>query len=343
MVLAISSDHPVNYKVKRKIPMKKYPLVSILIPLYNSEKYIAETIETCLNESYENIEIIIVDDGSTDNGLEVAKKYETRYGNIKVFTQKNSGAPAARNFAFEKSRGDYIQYLDADDLMSENKIASQMELVEKHGDTHIYSSRFIHFYNSIDDGAYIPKIVDKSYDSGLAWLIASWSGGGFGTVMNWLTPRHLIEKAGLWNENLAKNQDGEFFCRVLLNVRRVIYAEDTIVYYRITGTHSVASQITEKAIESVLYTYGLYEQHTQTIQNPKLTKALAYNYLLFMSEYYPGFPSFMKEAELSIFRLGFNYYTLEIPGKLSVLSKVIGSKNIIRLRHMVRKMSGKEK
>ena len=68
------------------------PKVSILIPLYNSEEYVAETIDSCLNQTYENIEIIIVDDGSTDSSLEIAKKYEKKYKHIKVETQNNSGA-----------------------------------------------------------------------------------------------------------------------------------------------------------------------------------------------------------------------------------------------------------
>ena len=102
------------------------PKVSILIPLYNSENYIEETIQSCLNQTYENIEIIIVDDGSTDKSLQIAKSFES--GKLKVYSQPNSGACKARNLAFEKSIGDYIQYLDADDLLSENKIENQRKV-----------------------------------------------------------------------------------------------------------------------------------------------------------------------------------------------------------------------
>lgn len=320
--------------------MHTTPLVSILIPLYNAQQYIAETLDSCLAQAYENIEIIIVDDGSTDGGLNIAKEYEKKHTCISVYKQPNSGAPRARNLAFEMSAGEYIQYLDADDLMSQNKISSQMALSMKYGDKHIYSSKFIHFYNSIEDGTYRPKIVDKSYDSGVDWLIASWSGGGFGTVMNWLTPRHLIKRAGSWNEELVKNQDGEFFCRVLLCAQNVIYAQDVTVYYRITGSHSVASQTTEKALKSVLNTYKLYEKHTQNVKDQKMIRALAHNYLSFISEYYPNFHSLLKEAESSIFRLGFNYHTLETDGKWQSLSRIIGYKNIIRLRYFFREKLG---
>lgn len=316
------------------------PLVSILIPLYNSEQFIGETIESCLNQSYKNLEIIIVDDGSTDTSLSIVENYAKTYKTIKVFTQKNSGAPRARNLAFQKSTGEYIQYLDADDLISENKIASQMALVRQYGNKHIYSSKYIHFFNVMGDRTYVKQNVDKSFDSALEWLITSWSGGGFCTIMGWLTHRKHIENAGLWNESLRKNQDGEFFSRVLLQVDKVIYDDDAICYYRKAGNFSISSQFKQVSAESTLRSYGLYEENTQNILNPILKKALAYNYLSFISYYYPYFPLLIKEAEDSIFRLGFNYHQLETAGKLKVFSKIIGSKNIIRIRYFLRRKLG---
>lgn len=320
--------------------MEENPLVSILIPLYNAEKYIAETIENCLAQTYKDIEIILVDDGSTDNGLQVVREYEKKHNNIKVAVQNNTGAPRARNLAFEISSGEYIQYLDADDLMSLNKISSQMALVEKYGDMHIYSSKYIHFLNAVDDGEYRKQEVDRSFESGLEWLIYSWSGGGFGTIMGWLTHRRHIKNAGPWNESLRKNQDGEFFSRVLLQVEKVIYDEEAICYYRKTGDSSISSQFKEAAAEATLKSYRLYEENTKNIQNPRLHKALAYNYLSFIAYYYPHFPSLLQEAEVSIYRLGFNYHTLETPGKLANLAKIIGSKNIIRSRYFLREKWG---
>jgi glycosyltransferase involved in cell wall biosynthesis len=320
--------------------MKKQ-LVSILIPLYNAEKYIAETLENCLAQTYENIEIIIVDDGSTDHSLMIAKEYAQKYDNIKVYTQKNAGAPRARNLAFEKSSGEYIQYLDADDLMSENKIASQMTLVEAYDKETVFSSKFSYFTESMDDARLMFQKCDRSFDSGLEWLLTSWSGGGFGVVMSWLTPRHLIEKAGPWDEALRKNQDGEFFCRVLLNVQRVILTEDTMVYYRETGDTSISSQFKETAAASTLHSLRLYEENCTGISHPGLKKALAYNFLEFIENYYPHFPVLLDEAEKEIHQLGFNYHTLETPGKLGPLSRILGSKNIIKLRYLLQKKRGR--
>lgn len=323
--------------------MKPSPLVSILIPLYNAEEYIAVTLENCLAQSYENIEIIVVDDGSSDGGLKIAREYEKKYGNIHVYEQPNSGAPRARNLAFAKSRGEYIQYLDADDLMSENKIATQMKLMEKHGQRAVCSCRFEHFLKEPGDMGYVWRAVDRSFDSGLEWLIEAWSGAWMGVVMSWLTPRGLIEKAGLWNESLKKNQDGEFFARVLLKAEKVIFAEDCVVYYRITGNTSVASQYSQQAAASVLETLKLYEAHTQTLQHPRLQGALASNYFQFIRSYYPHYSQLLKEAEASIKRLGFNYRTLPVQGKLRLPAKIVGADNLVKMQYLVRKLLGKTK
>ncbi|BAF72491.1 glycosyltransferase family 2 protein [Sulfurovum sp. NBC37-1] len=315
--------------------MRPPPLVSILIPLYNAEGYIAQTLDNCLAQTYENIEIIVVDDGSADGGLKIARAYEEKYDNVHVHEQPNSGAPRARNLVFEKSKGEYIQYLDADDLMSENKIASQMEMAKKcnYDSKVMFSSKFSYFTKSIEDAAYFYQPIDHSYDSGIEWLIDAWSGGGFGVVMGWLTHRALIAKAGPWNESLRKNQDGEFFSRVVVQAERVMMSDDTMVYYRRTGESSVSAQVTEASAASTLASLKLYEENISTVGDPRLKKALAYTYLAFIRDYYPRFPQLRNEAETHIKRLGFTFHTLETPGKLGLLAKVIGSDNVIKLRY----------
>jgi glycosyltransferase involved in cell wall biosynthesis len=103
------------------------PFVSIIIPLYNSEKYIAETIRSAQKQTWSNKEIIVVDDGSTDNSLKVANSCMDK--DTRIITQQNKGASAARNAGLKEAQGEFIQFLDADDLLSENKIARQIEIL----------------------------------------------------------------------------------------------------------------------------------------------------------------------------------------------------------------------
>src|SRR5690349_19675037 len=107
------------------------PLVSILIPAFNSQKWLADTIRSAIGQTWERKEIIIVDDGSSDQTLAVAKRFGSK--NVVVVRQDNQGAAAARNRALSLSQGDYIQWLDADDLLAPDKIVRQMEALERSG------------------------------------------------------------------------------------------------------------------------------------------------------------------------------------------------------------------
>ncbi len=99
-------------------------LVTCIIPAFNREKYIAEAIDSVLDQTYGNIEIIVIDDGSTDNTSEIVKSFNSK---VKYFYQPNSGASAARNSGILKAAGDFISFLDSDDLWEKNKISLQME------------------------------------------------------------------------------------------------------------------------------------------------------------------------------------------------------------------------
>jgi glycosyltransferase involved in cell wall biosynthesis len=105
------------------------PLVSILIPAYNAERWLADTIRSALAQTWPYKEIIVVDDGSRDETLSVARQFTS--SDVSVVTQANLGASAARNHALSLSHGDYIQWLDADDLLCPSKIAKQMEVTQQ--------------------------------------------------------------------------------------------------------------------------------------------------------------------------------------------------------------------
>lgn len=226
-------------------------LVSIIIPLYNAEPFIEETVQSALNQTWQNKEIIIVDDGSTDNSLSIAKSLE---GNqVKVLSQPNKGASAARNYGFKESSGEYIQFLDADDLLDSKKIELQLQVLNK---THkcIAFGRCIHFFGADGD---FKKIEQKhpqlNYEEDNTEFIKKLYGafpeipGSMIEVHSWLTPRNVIEKAGYWNEELSVDDDGEYFLRVLLASEKVYHVNPAICYYRKNkSASSLAAQIVQK-------------------------------------------------------------------------------------------------
>ncbi len=125
--------------------MSSMPLVSILIPAYNAQEWIGETIRSALAQTWPRKEIIVVDDGSTDRTLDVARQFES--ADVKVVAHANQGAAAARNTAYSLSQGDFIQWLDADDLLSPDKIEGQMQVANQVASKRVLlSSGWVHFH-----------------------------------------------------------------------------------------------------------------------------------------------------------------------------------------------------
>ena len=118
--------------------------VTVIVPVYNAEKFISDGIKSVLNQNYENIELILINDGSLDNSLEIIKFWEQKYPNIiKVYNKKNSGVGKTRNFGIKKATGKYITFLDADDYLDEDFISQMVKMI---GDNDI----IIGGYNQVD-------------------------------------------------------------------------------------------------------------------------------------------------------------------------------------------------
>lgn len=107
------------------------PLVSIICPCYNQAQYLEETIESALKSSYRPVEILIINDGSTDNSEEVAEKLSSEHEEISVINQSNQGAAKARNCGINSAKGKYILCLDSDDLISKNYLSEGIQILEK--------------------------------------------------------------------------------------------------------------------------------------------------------------------------------------------------------------------
>lgn len=322
--------------------MKKTPLVSILVPLYNSEKYIAETIENCLNQSYENIEIIIVNDGSTDNSLQIAREYEEKHDKIKVFTQENLGAPAARNKAFERSSGDYIQYLDADDLLHKDKISSQMQRIEKENDndaTFVFG-RYTEFYpnDNIENLELYDFSFNKDYEDYKVFLIDFLISQKSLVCMTWLIPRNIMEVAGPWREDLTKNQDSDFLARIVSKSEKFIYVKDSISYYRRGLNNSISMRRDKEAYSSYLKSCNSYYKVLESHLDVKHARdALRLLYSRYICYTYPKHFELREMAERQIKLLGFKNPI--VPNRSSLKIKLVsffGFHNYCIIREMSR-------
>lgn len=278
-------------------------MVSVLIPAYNAEAWIEETIHSVLAQTWPYLEIIIVDDGSGDNTLQKAKKFENK--GVKVLSQKNKGASAARNIAFSASSGDFIQYLDADDLLAPDKIEIQMKNFKNLHEPFVSSSAWGMFYNCPEEATFKPSKLWLDFLAPVEWLTIAWTEGVWMQPSAWLTPRKLVEEAGTWNEELSLHDDGEFFSRVVLKSKGVIFCSQAKSFYRKGIQSSLSSQKTLKGIQSHFKVCELYEQHLLKVENsPRTRHACAVRFQEFIYDHYPYFPEYLHKASLQVTRLG---------------------------------------
>ena len=210
-------------------------LVSILIPAYNAERWIGQTIESALNQTWPRKEIIVVDDGSRDETVTVARRYSSPQ--LRVVRQPNQGASAARNKAFSLCQGEFIQWLDADDLLSRDKIERQMAILANGGGRIVASCGWGFFYYRPATAAFVPTPLWSDL-SPTEWLLRKLGQNLHMQTATWLVSREVAEKAGSWDVRLMSDDDGEYFCRVLLASDGVRFAPEARVYYRVSGAGS---------------------------------------------------------------------------------------------------------
>jgi glycosyltransferase involved in cell wall biosynthesis len=311
--------------------------VSIIIPIYNSINFIAATLASIDKQTCKRLEVLVIDDNSTDGSFEFVKGLKKE--NLILKKNKGKGACAARNYGFELATGDYIQYLDADDILSPNKIKAQLELAQLYGKETVYSCSWLHFHASIQDVKIKRQPIDKDYANPREWLSDSWMGKGMGQTSIWLTHRSLIEKSGGWNESLKINQDGEFFSRIILASQGVKFSDNALVYYRRGNSNSIsqANTYSEEKASSLLMSYVLYKNNAQQFDSlEELRRGLAHNFLIFIYQYYDYFPKLVQNAKHEFYSLGFSKMWPVGGAKFRNIAHVIGFQNTLKIKNFIK-------
>jgi glycosyltransferase involved in cell wall biosynthesis len=214
------------------------PLVSILIPAYNAEKWIAESIQSALDQTWPRTEIIVVNDGSTDRTLDVVRRFAAQ--GVSVVTQRNQGAAAARNKLLSLSQGDYIQWLDADDLLAPDKIASQIEaLGATPSKLTLVSSAWGRFLYRTTKTTFSPTGLWCDL-SPVEWFVRRMTENTYMQTSAWLVSRELTQAAGPWNITMLADDDGEYFSRIIARCDSVRFVPNSTAFYRRTGFDSLS-------------------------------------------------------------------------------------------------------
>lgn len=256
-------------------------LVSILIPCYNAATWIRETIDSCLAQLYQPIEIIAVDDGSTDESLSILKSYDSL---IRMATGPNYGGNHARNWAFSMAQGTFIQFLDADDCLLPEKIERQVAFLEETGADVVYGD-WRHQHHRANGTSFLgPVETPGAQNNILASLLAGW----------WVAPaallfrRQAVISSGGWDEALQAGQDRDFFTAVAIAGADIRYQPGCYSIYRRYGPVTVSTGNQQRWLEN--HTRIVEKAETKLADAGRLClkyrEALAKSYFFLARNYY---------------------------------------------------------
>jgi glycosyltransferase involved in cell wall biosynthesis len=304
--------------------MSMDPLVSILIPAFNAEPWIADAIRSAVGQTWPRKEIIVVDDGSTDQTLAVARQFASKQ--VAVLTQKNQGAAVARNRALSRSQGDYIQWLDADDLLSPEKVAKQVEATrERPGNRTVFSSGWGYFAYRTSRAKFSPTSLWCDL-SPVEWLVRKMSENLHMQTATWLVSRELSEAAGPWDSRLSNDDDGEYFCRVILASDSIRFVPKGRVFYRTTGSNRLSHiGYSDKKRDAMCLSMRLHVRYLQSLENSDRVRAACVTYLQnWLLAFYPERPDLVEELQNLATELGSSLEAPQLRWKYAWLKPLFG-------------------
>jgi glycosyltransferase involved in cell wall biosynthesis len=308
------------------------PLVSILTPCYNCEKWLSETIDSALAQTWENIEVIVVDDGSTDDSLAIAKRYESNL--VKVISQTNQGASAARNVAYRSSAGEFIQYLDADDVLAPDKIERQVDILQN-SPKMLTTCEWARFRHKIEEAQFTPQALWQDLEP-VDFLIKAWENHLMMHPAAWLVPRSLAEKAGYWDETLSLNDDGEYFARVVLASQGIKFCWGAKTYYRSGNSGSLSGSKSDSAWKSAFHSLELGTHNLLACENtPRTRRVCATVFQRLIYEMYPNQLDLQLKAGAMVEKLGGSDINPMGGSLFQGIAAIVGWKSAKRLQRIL--------
>lgn len=240
--------------------------VSIVIPVYNMGKKLVKCVETLMNQTYQNLEIILIDDGSKDNSFQICQDLARRDYRVKAFHQENQGAGPARNYGIEQASGKYVYFPDADDYLEQNAIELMLQnIVSTESDLIVFGYKKVN-QNGQECGVkqYEPVVlagdgIRKDYANFIT-LEAKMSIQG--APWNKLFSMEVINKYGIRYPSLRRHQDEGFIGRYMTYAKRISFMSEVLYTYYVNDLKTEWDKYPVDYIEAVI---GLYEERKKNI------------------------------------------------------------------------------
>lgn len=306
-----------------------HTLVSVCIPCFNAERFIAAALDSVLAQTYPHVEIVVVNDGSTDRSREVLAKYEHR---VRLIDQARCGASSARNAAFKRAAGALVMFMDADDLIGPAHLEDLLKNIDD--DQTIAAAPWARFHCHSDEAEFNERYIANDL-TGTDWLVEAWihalpmmQSGMF------LIPKTIVDRCGGWDEELSLMDDFEFFARVIAASRLVRFAPAARLYYRSGISGSLSSLKTRQAVELQFMSLMLGTGHLLAAETSPLTRRACANILqAFDYEHYPKHADLRAKIRSRVAELGGSDIAPDGPPGFHKLSPWIGWKAARHVQH----------
>lgn len=245
-------------------------MISVIIPLYNKANYIAKTVSSVLKQNFKEFELLVVNDGSKDNSLDIVS--EIKDERLKIIDQKNSGVSTARNNGVKAATHDFVAFLDADDWWDENHLNEMASLIKKYPDAAIFAAKYSQVKNNQIKEALIG--VEDNFDEGYINYFQTYSK----TMWMPLYPSCVIIKKSVYNEvggfkpNLKLGEDFDLWARIACE-HKVAYKNKSLVYYNQdveVENRGVNPKRFYKPNENFIFNLGYLEEYEEKNDDLKL-------------------------------------------------------------------------
>lgn len=309
------------------------PKVSVVMPCYNNAPYVRQAVDSILQQDYPNIELIVVDDGSNDNSLEVLASYGER---IKVVSQPNQGPAAARNNGIRHATGDYIAFLDSDDLWLQGKLSAQLEFLKINPD---FIACFCSW--SVWDGNSIPEFNLPTAEQRLelqqdksGWLYLPLLDDSVIHTISVVIKKQIVDKVGFFNEEFRAGEDHDYWLR-LSRVGKIAKLKTTYALYR-ANPQSTTNKVHAKnfsllVLQEAVAKYGLCDPDGKCLPEALYQQYIAERHFTY------GYQSFWAghrdKAKLSFIGcLQNRHFILKSLIYLCICMSEFGYRNVIKLK-----------
>lgn len=256
--------------------VSKEDLISIIVPVYKVEKYLKRCLDSIINQTYTNLEIILVDDGSPDNSGKICDEYALKDNRITVIHKENGGVSSARNTGLNSSTGKWISFVDSDDWIDENYFSTMMRNINDDVDVIICSYnrvvnekyeqiRYFYKTKSLNNYEYLNNVLNPQ--------------SGFGFCHMKLYRKKVIHEIN-FNENLKVGEDALFNLKISSNIKKAIFIPDTLYNYRI-NSESVVKKFDIEYVQKYLKAMQYTKEYIFNNYKDKFVYQNYYNYVAF--------------------------------------------------------------